>query len=288
MQRYRPIVPGNTEGLDDIVDQLLVGASLPPGNGGNPGEATGMGTYGTPDSYIVLNCRGKDYTYPKLLVAMHRLALDTQVQQAAQTLGLTVANTGKEKNGHDYIGNIPWAPALKLNLKLGNRTLAPRQLIDFKEHLEEGLGGRPVLNGSGKPLNKTIIQEVYNEMFEVRDPWRSEWLDADFKVKKGVLHIKYDHYLKGNDLVFRESHQLPDNTYVMSDTWIDPASFNKYGLPTKNLTQQKMYYWFPRKDNNSVARLDANSDGMNLSCGRDSTSSNSALGVRAVRVAPKN
>ena len=57
----------------------------------------------------------------------------------------------------------------------------------------------------------------------------------------------------------------------------------KHGLPRKNTKDGDLYYWYPRSDNNSVARFFAYSDGADLYCYGVPSYSNSRLGVRAAR-----
>ena len=93
-------------------------------------------------NYIILPGRIHDsYEYPDLDVGMHRLSYGAEVKQVAKTLGLKLQNTASEENGHRYIGKINWEQALKLNLLLEHLTLNPRQFVDFKELLEEGIKG---------------------------------------------------------------------------------------------------------------------------------------------------
>ena len=63
----------------------------------------------------------------------------------------------------------------------------------------------------------------------------------------------------------------------MKDHRVDLASFNKQGLPTKE--GNDFNYWFPRSNNNSVARFGANSDRAGLVCNGYPQFSDSALGV---------
>lgn len=299
----RYIIPVNPKGLDSIAETLL--QDPPTGGGGGQPEGNfpeGTLPYGDLSSYIILEGKSHgNYSYPTLFISTHRLAADQPVLKAAQGLQLNLQNSAKEQSGYDYIGNINWFNALKLNLSLGNITLNPREFLDFKELLEAGIGGKPVFDGKKNRVNSSKLSEVYNEIFEVRDPWRSEWLDADFKVadvsmigkianfvgdKVGQLYVNYDHRLIKGELKPQKVELL--EACVMEDTWIDPTSFNRQGLPTRKLDAHKLYYWYPRRDNNSVAWFGANSDGAVLDCLRGPSYTGGALGVRAARVAPKN
>jgi len=73
----------------------------------------------------------------------------------------------------------------------------------------------------------------------------------------------------------------------MENCYVDLASANKQGLPTRKSKNQEIYYKCPMSDNNSVARFDAGSDGAGLSCSRDATLSDSVLGVRRAKILAK-
>ena len=88
-----------------------------------------------PEDYLVLPGRTHGvFSYEDTLVSMYRLGMSPEVEQAAQHLGFKIANSAKEKNGRDYIGDLNWEQGLKLNLSLGGRTLNPRQYVNFLEY----------------------------------------------------------------------------------------------------------------------------------------------------------
>ena len=138
-------------------------------------------------------------------------------------------------------------------------------------------------------LNYTKInaQDIYKEITEVRNPWRSEWLDADFKLENNELFMYY-HEFDSNGKIIPQKIKL-DNTTLMQDktpgisldSWLTDAT--SQGLPKKGITNGDLYYWFPRSNNNSVARFLADSDRANLDCNWIPSGSYDNLGVRAVR-----
>ncbi|MEK6915550.1 MAG: hypothetical protein AABW89_03350 [Nanoarchaeota archaeon] len=239
-----------------------------------------------PENWIVLEGRTHGaYSYPDLMVSMHRLGLTPQVESVAQALGYTVQNTARDKDGNEYIGNINWEEALKINASLGNLTLNPRQGLDFLIDMREAFSGKSKKNkkvlydGNAKPLDLEVIKKVYNEIVQVREPWRAEWLDAKFIEQGGVLSIHYGHKLTGTDLV-------PSNTevrqpHLMDNDYIDLQSANNQGLPTKNSRTQTLYFWNP--SNGTVARFDAGSGGAVLSCYGGPADRVAGLGVRPAR-----
>ena len=234
-----------------------------------------------PSRYIILPGRKHgSYEYPDFLASMHRLSYDSDVEKAAKQLDFEAANTASEQDGTQYIGNINWEKALKLNAQLGNATLTLRQFIDFKELLEAGIDNKSkVYNGAGKELSASDIHPIYNEIFEVREPWRSESLDASFKDEGNGLLIMYNHLLKNGNLAPDKKEAL--ESHAAQDSWIDAKSFNNQGLPTKKSKAQKLYYWAPM--DGRVAGFGADSGWAFLYCYGGPSYADASLGVRAAR-----
>ncbi len=125
---------------------------------------------------------------------------------------------------------------------------------------------------------------IYKDITEVRDPWRSEYLDADFKVINKVLHINYNHRTIKGVLTPQNSEKLEDCLMKDKTPGIDIASWldnpTSQGLPRKDVKKGDLYYYAPMSDNNSVVRFFAYSDGSWLNCDGNPSYSVSALGVR--------
>ena len=133
-------------------------------------------------------------------------------------------------------------------------------------------------------------KEIYNEITEVRSPWRSEWLDADFKLEDNILYINSNHILdkKGN-LVPQNSEILDKNTLMKDKTpgisienWLENPT--KQGFPTKFVKSGDLYYWYPKSDNNSVAGFCAYDVRAGLHCGWYLSVRGSDLAVRAAKL----
>ena len=125
--------------------------------------------------------------------------------------------------------------------------------------------------------NRTEADSILDDILTVRSPFRGGWLDADFKVINKILHMNYNHKVVNG--ILNPMNSEPLETCLMKDCNVDLASFNRQGLPTK--AGNDFGYWFPRLDNNSVARFSASSDGANLYCYWNPQNSYSALGVFA-------
>ena len=249
--KFIPLIPVNPDGLDDIAESLLSNSpQQPPQDNGDQTPAK----INNREKYIILPARthGK-YSYPTMLISMER--------------------THQDKN---------WYDTHKALAQEGNSMLTIRQYVDFLSLLKSG----NVVDGRAKNLNKKRIEEILDDILTVRDPWRGEWLDADFKVKKDKLYINYGHKVdpKGKIIPKYSEPLLPT---LMQNKQIDIADWlahaNSQGLPSENVKDGSMYYYFPMNDDNSVAGFIAGSDWAFLNCYVDPSDSYSALGVRASR-----
>ena len=124
-------------------------------------------------------------------------------------------------------------------------------------------------------------KDIYNEITEVNSPWRGEWLDANFKVEKNELYLLTENESKKEKL---EDCLMKDkNPGILLEDWINGKNISSQGLPNKNISSGNLYYWYPRSDNNSVARFGAYDGRTLLGCCRDPSYADSGLGVRAVK-----
>jgi len=245
-----------------------------------------------PKDVIVLPGKNyPNYSYDALGVGMYRLGETEKVKQVAQALRINYTNTAQEQtSGRKYLGEMNWNNALKMNLSLGGFALPTREFVDFYNLLKDGKTGKAeVRNLEGDVVKKDKLAEVLDEISKVRNPYRSEWFDADFKfldasgnvdkTKQGKFYMLRKHILKNGILISSDKVELVDANYISgSDCNVDSYSFTEYGLATKQ--GNDFTYWYPRKDNNSVARFDAISVGAIFNCVRYPSNSYSSLGVR--------
>lgn len=147
------------------------------------------------------------------------------------------------------------------------RMLTLREFIDFLILLKNG---------------NAEFKNLYKEITEVRDPYSGEWIDADFKLANNKLYMNYNHKIFGGEVKPQNSDPL--EKCLMEDCKVDIGSFNRQGLPIKK--GNDFSYWYPRSDNNSVARFGAGSDWAILNCDWNLQDSDAELGVRPC-VAPR-
>ena len=231
----------------------------------------------SPEDYIFLPGRTHgSYSYPNLEVSMYRLNAAPQVVQAANKLGFQVQDTAKEQNGRDYIGSVNWEQVLKINLSLEGLTLNNRQIIDLIELLKSG----DAKDANGNNIPKPKLEEILNEITQVREPWRAEWLGAKFEDKSGKLHINHSYKLVNGVLVPDFSEKL-EETYLRKNCWISYSGINNQGMPTQE--GKDIYYYSPV--NGSVAGFWAYSGWAGFNCSRGPAGTDASLGVRYAREA---
>jgi len=124
---------------------------------------------------------------------------------------------------------------------------------------------------------------IYNEITERRDPWRAEWLDANFYTKDDEVWVAYNHTVDSyGDVVPQkneklERHLMQDQTGISLEHWLNNPT--KQGLPQENSEQGGLWYWHPRE--NRVVKFVASFSGPSLYCYGNSSDSNYNLGVFA-------
>ncbi len=245
-------------------------------------EPNASGNVNDPDQWMLLEGRQHDnYSYNDLLVSMHRLGYNSEVEKAAKEIGIQVKNTSEEKDKTPYIGNINWEEAIKLNLTLGNITLSPRQGMDLMLDLRKAIkGSKKIYDGKGNEIDTPKLKIVYNEIWAKRDPWRGEWLDAKFRTSGGDLGMLSLHAISGNKIVPHYVMALED--HVREDSYVSLTRINNQGLPTvANENVTPLFFYYPKIE--AVAWFVADSDRADLSCDRVPSGRYDGLGVRAVR-----
>jgi len=123
---------------------------------------------------------------------------------------------------------------------------------------------------------RTNDLDVYNEITQVRNSWRAEWIDAYFEEREDGLYVLTKNKAKSEKL---DKNTLRKKKGISLDSWIkDPTS---QGLPRRNVAKGNLNFY--PSINNSVAGFLADDGGAGLDCGRSLGSWNSLIWVRAVR-----
>ena len=208
------------------------------------------------------------------MVSIHKLGLTPEIQK----LNLSLSNTNKESDGTPYIGNINHANALSLAEKAGGFVLSTLEATDLLHRLMHGIDkNEKVYYANGTEVPVKVLEYMFNEMTEIRNPWRSEWLHASFG-NKTITYPKFDS--SGNRVIVTEP--LDKDTLMkdkipgisLADYLKNPTS---QGLPRKNAGDGSLYYWHPVDER--VAGLFAGCAWVGLVCSWDPDGVTS-LGVR--------
>lgn len=182
------------------------------------------------------------------------------------TLRNNLKNNSKSLDGFEYVPSLKlyiskkkkffgdnWSESHKKLQANGERMPTPIEFIEFLKY------------------TKTNLPEIYNDITKLGNPWRAEWIDAEFKVKNKELYINLE--ILDKDTLMKDK-QISLEDYLNNN-------HTSQGLPSKTVKSGDLCYFYPRSDNNSVARFVAGSNGAYFYCDRNTWGSN--LGVRAVR-----
>jgi hypothetical protein len=202
--------------------------------------------------YLILDSRTHGtYSYPDLLVAKER-----------SKFGKNWIDTQTELHNE------------------GSYMLTIRQFVDFLTMLQSC----KVYDGAGSQLRSQEVTKLLNDIIEVRDPWRSEHLDAKFNKAGDKFNITY-HKIKQNGTLEEVTESLEDCLMTDKQPGIDLSSWltngTTQGLPKKDTSNGSIWYWSPRDD--AVAGFDADAGRAVLVCDWDPDGANGSLGVRIVR-----
>jgi len=161
----------------------------------------------------------------------------------------------KEKS---YFGKS-WYGAHEALAAEDSRMLTIPEFVNFLNHVKEN--------------NKRI----YNDITQVRNPRRAEWLDAYFRKRKDGLYVLTGNKTKAEKL---EKCLIKDRTPGISlDSWLkNPTS---QGLPKPNVAKGDLCYFHPI--NHRFTWFGADSDDIGLGCDWSSSGGNPDLGVRVVK-----
>ena len=252
-------IPRNYMGepIEGSMERILAGSPLSPIPLTQPFVPTPV-NINNPHDYIILpGATHGNYSYPEMLVSMER--------------------THNGKN---------WNDAYAALINEGASMLSIRQFADFLSLLKSG----NAFDGNALSIDKVKLDSILDEIYTVRSPWRSEWLDAKFTVTDktfgifgGKTFINYDHKLINGQLVAQRNEELEE--CLMGDKQIDISDWlvnaTSQGLPSKNVNDGNLYYWKPK--NGTVAWFWAGSDWAGLICDGDPSGSRESLGVRLAR-----
>ena len=271
--------------IKGAMEKLLAGSPGTPPQGDPLPPSNPPSDLSEPEKYLQLP-EGKygNYDYPNLFISLHRLPYTPQVEQIGQNHGWALAHSAKEYEGTgpEFVGNMNFEEAIMLNKEAGNATLSPVLYREFLKLVKEGIDGKVVYDGTGNHLQKDRLIQVFNEITEVRAPYRAEWIDAKFSKQGRKMRMTYPIF-KNNAWEYAteelEGHLKRNKTPGISlESWLKKAS--PHGLPLTKFTKGELYYWAPV--DGDVAGFWADSGWADFGCYGGPSYRNGGLGVRAV------
>ncbi|MBI3623034.1 hypothetical protein HY212_03060 [Candidatus Pacearchaeota archaeon] len=195
----------------------------------------------------------------------------SQKPAAAQIITPTIAPVGKfiyvpetklyfaKQRAHT---NLDWYNTHKALINEGLRMPTIPEFIGYLKYLKE--------NPSAENT------QIYNEITQVRDPWRANWLDAYFEQRNDGFYILTHNKTKAEKL---EDCLMKDKTPGINlDSWLNDST--SQGLPKQKIDKGDLYYW--HYTNGAVAGFGAGSGRASLDCSRGPSGGDPSLGVFAV------
>jgi len=184
-----------------------------------------------------------------------------------------VPSLGLYLSENRYHDNQTWNKTQEILHKEKRRMPTIPEFIAFIKYLRSPEGKTNVKN------SEKILDEVYT----VRNPWRSEWLDAKFETDSRGKIVTYHSFDETGNIAVSteklENYLDKDKTPGIDlDSWINNPT--KQGLPKSNCKSGNLYYWSPV--DGRVAGFDADSGGADLNCSWDPGNRGAGLGVRYV------
>jgi len=141
---------------------------------------------------------------------------------------------------------------------------------------------------------RVMFPKIYEEINEKRmgNPWKGEWLDADFQKRGEDIYIHSYHVLNSDGNLAPQNSEIVDKDTLMSDRTPFPSNngmslddfletdHTKQGLPSKDVKSGDEYYFHPTGE----FKIGTIFDRAGLNCGRGLTpfEGHPSLGVRAV------
>ena len=135
------------------------------------------------------------------------------------------------------------------------------------------------------PTNEEY-KNIFKEITGVKNPLRSEWLDASFKNENKEIYKKIELYIlteneskkekleeclmlnkSVTELYYSINKENLRRSFISLNDWINGKNVTSQGLPNKNISSGGLNYWCPKENNNSVARFIAHGGGTDLDCG---------------------
>ena len=226
----------------------------------------------SPSNYLLLP---ESKEHPDLTVSLGKVSYGPEMEELAKGLKLNLRN-----NAQGYIGNINFEQAESLCEGLEGFMTTPSLFVEKLRLLRS----EEAYDAQGNKHDSKRLDQAFNEITEVRNPWRAEWLGHRYSKQENQLQVTYNKFVDGK--LTKVTEPLDEDTLMENRTpgislesWIEnPTS---QGLPRKTVEKGSLYFWHPR--DKSVAVFNANAGWSYLNCNWNTQFSNDEDGVAVVR-----
>ena len=152
---------------------------------------------------------------------------------------------------------------------VGERTLRMPTIEEFRRAL-----------AYFKNSQNSELLQLYNEITEVRNSWRGNWLDAYFEKKKDGLYLLTSNKIKSEKL---ETCLMENKTPGISlEQWIDRKNVTRQGIPSENIKIDDNGLWYSHPVDGRIARFYVGYLNSDIKCDRGPSPGSSNLGVFGV------
>jgi len=254
--QYRPLVPVNPKGLDDVALALLNEA---PNDDEERDKPLQVAAAINKADYIVL-------PQHSLLIAKY---------EPDEFKGFRWENKDNPKEGVHY--------------KLRQKGLQMPTVLQLRTHfnnvVESYKGTRKLVDGNGRQLPRNEIEDLYKHYTSIHingGAWT--WLNARFVQGSGFNNLNLESVRRVNTDGTFNVIATPLEACIWEACYVT-FDMNAQGLPTRKSSNQNysagenLKFYYPRQDR--VARFNASSGRTNLDCDGDPTEPYSSLGVFA-------
>lgn len=225
-----------------------------------------------------------------------RLAYSPAVKKVATELNKTLENdlrinyknTSKDSLNREFIGNNNWTESMILPQYLGVKSKNMSEEVDYLNLLYLGSQNKiKVFDVSGKQVDSKLCEKLLMDKIKVQSPWRSNWIDANYKTGEQGLEVHSNHtFDKKGKIIDYKSEVLSEDT-LKENEQIDVIDFitknhTSQGQISKDVKSGDFYSYPPGSDNNSVSGLYADSGRADLDSYRIPSIRDSGIGVDVV------
>ncbi|MFH1607657.1 MAG: hypothetical protein ABIA78_00840 [archaeon] len=189
-----------------------------------------------------------------------RLAYSPAVEKVGKELGLNLNHTSTDSMGREFIDNMNWTQALRINQALGYQTLVLSEFVGLGKLLYSGSKGEvDVYDANHRRLSPKLCRNYFNDIFEVGSPKREEWIDERFTgINEDITRHSRHVFSENGDMTSCNSESLDsgiiDQEKCMTlEGWFESSS--PQGFPLKDAESGEELVFLSPKNHMDTQRV---------------------------------